>query len=543
MVFVKYLWIILLILTNAVVDIQAINGKKGANKTCNKQAFEEKLKSNTKLVDATSIHDECASMYPKCQNVRFSIRVASAINAKEQLYLLATLYTVEAGCWGYLVNIHYNGVRLHLSKYISQEEINSADFLIAQDKLINEVSYILNVTQIPSGKTKSLSIKKTPSTCEIAAFSFAGAVKAFSNCRNPPGFSEILSIMSKVCKYFSNDVIKVTRYLKQSELTQRHCRLVPFDFPVEEKLTKKSQIKTSIIFVAIGGLSIFLILVIFKIIRMLKQKSTSANKWLRKSQKGDCAFGKEGKYDEVLQNTATRVMILNRPGCKLLDTLLRDLALVLKAYGIDVKLSLLEQGQIDVGKEMSSYIEKNIDSCDYVLIFFAEHNKEHTSLKHRLYEFFLKFIARMAYHQNMGSTFIPLYLTSYDKAITLMPSFLVAAQDAGYRIPNNLMSLVTRLSGGKKPIESKELLAKLNHLLNRMKATCKKMESKEHKECSEGDCDKGTLNDSVSNLSSVCTCTAPSKRPSFHSIAIKTKNGVVIQHEVILEGNVELTAV
>lgn len=120
---------------------------------------------------------------------------------------------------------------------------------------------------------------------------------------------------------------------------------------------------------------------------------------------------------------------------------------------------------------------------------------EHISLKHRLYEFALELMTRMAYHQNISSRFISLYLTSYDKAITLMPSFLVAKQNAGYRIPENLMSLVTRLSGGNKPIESKELLAKLNHLLNRIKATCKKMESKEHRilECSERDCDKVIL--------------------------------------------------
>ncbi|XP_057302955.1 uncharacterized protein LOC130638053 isoform X1 [Hydractinia symbiolongicarpus] len=536
MVLAKYMLISFLMLTNAALDLQAIDVEKGGNRTCNKQAIEEILKNNTKLVDVASIREECLSIYQKCFRIPFSIDAVYANRrVTRQTHLLVTLQNVKTGCWGYLVNIYINDAELYLSKYKLQEEIMGR-YLIADHKLVYDVPYVINVTQIPSGQTQTLIIQKTPSKCEIAAVTFSrtNAEKAFSNCLKPPGFSEIKNSMSKVCKHFSNDIIKVTRYLNQSKLTQNHCRLVPFNFSAEGKLTKKSQIKTHIIVVSIGGLLIILILVVFNIVRKIKQNFIGSHKWSRESRKKDFGFKEEEKHD-----TITRVMILNRPGCELLDTLMRDLALVLKAYGIDVKLSLLEQSQIDAEGGISSYIQRNIDSCDYVLILFTEHNKEHTSSKHRPYEFALKLITAMAYHQNSSFQFIPLYLTSYDKAITLIPSFLLATQDAGYRIPKNIMSLVTRLSGGKKPIKSKEMLPKLNFFLNRMRATCKKVESKKHKECSEGDCDKGALYDSVSNLSSVFASTAPSKWPSFHSIANYAEDGVFLQHEVFSKSNLE----
>ncbi|XP_057302956.1 uncharacterized protein LOC130638053 isoform X2 [Hydractinia symbiolongicarpus] len=457
MVLAKYMLISFLMLTNAALDLQAIDVEKGGNRTCNKQAIEEILKNNTKLVDVASIREECLSIYQKCFRIPFSIDAVYANRrVTRQTHLLVTLQNVKTGCWGYLVNIYINDAELYLSKYKLQEEIMGR-YLIADHKLVYDVPYVINVTQIPSGQTQTLIIQKTPSKCEIAAVTFSrtNAEKAFSNCLKPP-------------------------------------------------------------------------------VRKIKQNFIGSHKWSRESRKKDFGFKEEEKHD-----TITRVMILNRPGCELLDTLMRDLALVLKAYGIDVKLSLLEQSQIDAEGGISSYIQRNIDSCDYVLILFTEHNKEHTSSKHRPYEFALKLITAMAYHQNSSFQFIPLYLTSYDKAITLIPSFLLATQDAGYRIPKNIMSLVTRLSGGKKPIKSKEMLPKLNFFLNRMRATCKKVESKKHKECSEGDCDKGALYDSVSNLSSVFASTAPSKWPSFHSIANYAEDGVFLQHEVFSKSNLE----
>lgn len=68
-------------------------------------------------------------------------------------------------------------------------------------------------------------------------------------------------------------------------------------------------------------------------------------------------------------------MILNRPGCELLDTLLRDVAFILQSYGIQVRLSLLEQSELDAEGGISSYLQRNIDTCDYILIMFTEYSE------------------------------------------------------------------------------------------------------------------------------------------------------------------------
>ena len=68
-------------------------------------------------------------------------------------------------------------------------------------------------------------------------------------------------------------------------------------------------------------------------------------------------------------------MILNRPGCELLECFLRDLAFILKSYNIDVKLTLLERNQLDAEGGIASYMQRNIDKCDYVLLMFTENTQ------------------------------------------------------------------------------------------------------------------------------------------------------------------------
>ena len=63
-------------------------------------------------------------------------------------------------------------------------------------------------------------------------------------------------------------------------------------------------------------------------------------------------------------------MILNAPGCNALQVLLRDLAYILSLYKIDVKLAFLEQTQVDAEGGISSYLQRNIESCDCILIMF-----------------------------------------------------------------------------------------------------------------------------------------------------------------------------
>ena len=66
------------------------------------------------------------------------------------------------------------------------------------------------------------------------------------------------------------------------------------------------------------------------------------------------------------------VMLLSRPGCELMDTLLRDLAYILKSNGIQITFSLLEQSELDAEGGISSYLQRNIDTCDYILIMFTD---------------------------------------------------------------------------------------------------------------------------------------------------------------------------
>ena len=72
---------------------------------------------------------------------------------------------------------------------------------------------------------------------------------------------------------------------------------------------------------------------------------------------------------------AHSVMILNRPGCELYEMFLRDLAFILSTYGIDVKLALLEQTSIDADGGIPCYLQRNIESCDYIFIIFNVRNQ------------------------------------------------------------------------------------------------------------------------------------------------------------------------
>ena len=55
-----------------------------------------------------------------------------------------------------------------------------------------------------------------------------------------------------------------------------------------------------------------------------------------------------------------------------MDTLLRDLAYILKSNGIQITFSLLEQSELDAEGGISSYLQRNIDTCDYILIMFTD---------------------------------------------------------------------------------------------------------------------------------------------------------------------------
>ena len=68
-------------------------------------------------------------------------------------------------------------------------------------------------------------------------------------------------------------------------------------------------------------------------------------------------------------------MILNRPGCEILESFLRDVAFLLQSNGIVIKMALLAQCQIDAEGGIASYLQRNMESCDYVLIMLTEESK------------------------------------------------------------------------------------------------------------------------------------------------------------------------
>ena len=68
-------------------------------------------------------------------------------------------------------------------------------------------------------------------------------------------------------------------------------------------------------------------------------------------------------------------MILYRSGCDHLEIFLRDLAYLLTSHGIVVKAPFLEQSQIDYHGGIASYLQRGIESSDYILIMLTENTK------------------------------------------------------------------------------------------------------------------------------------------------------------------------
>ena len=76
-----------------------------------------------------------------------------------------------------------------------------------------------------------------------------------------------------------------------------------------------------------------------------------------------------------LKNVAKKnvsVMILHRPGCDLLDKIVRDVSFIFHSYDIDVQTPLLEMNSIDAEGGIASYIQRNIKQCSYVVVFVTD---------------------------------------------------------------------------------------------------------------------------------------------------------------------------
>lgn len=481
--------------------------------------------ANGKL-NETLINKMCSDLYPSCGEDTFTSRL-TYIFTKEP-YFKFNFTIVKRGCMAYVIDIYENNTLVLFNITYSK----TGEQKIFERRNLYGVSYRYKVTFFPSGYSISHRVKRSPTKCETyTILSIRKNIKRENPlCNARIDLMDVQITAAPICDYFSNNVADVKNYLKENKLNISNCTIIPYQLPqdvVDEKGNTNKTLHVVFIMSAIL-LIIFIILIIVRIVRNIKRKHNEVLVMDRV----------EGTMEQAGLRQGKKVMILNRPGCELMETLLRDLAFFLKAHGIDVKLSLLEQSQIDAEGGISSYLQRNIDSCDYILIMFTEHDKDHTPLKHRPYEFAVNVISGLAYHQNDSSRYIPLYLTSYEKALSLMPSFLIATQDMGFQIPRELPQLIRRLLGSTIPSKTKEQIVKMNFFINRMKTAFKKIECEKHTTCSEDNCNKGTIYDSVSNLSAVWASTAPSGWSSFHSIYKRPQVDVpLLTTEEILKRN------
>lgn len=77
-------------------------------------------------------------------------------------------------------------------------------------------------------------------------------------------------------------------------------------------------------------------------------------------------------------------MILHRPGCDLLDKIVRDVSFIFHSYDIDVQTPLLEMNSIDAEGGIASYIQRNIKQCSYVVVFVTDPIKGNRKILKRL---------------------------------------------------------------------------------------------------------------------------------------------------------------
>lgn len=96
----------------------------------------------------------------------------------------------------------------------------------------------------------------------------------------------------------------------------------------------------------------------------------------------------------------------------------------------------------------------------------------------------------MAFHENDCSRYIPLYLTSYQEAVSTLPSFLNASQTFGYRLPDDITKLIQNLTNRNSMSSSAERETKDKFFIRKMMDNRKKMLALEHSNCIQEYCTK-----------------------------------------------------
>ena len=94
----------------------------------------------------------------------------------------------------------------------------------------------------------------------------------------------------------------------------------------------------------------------------------------------------------------------------------------------------------------------------------------------------------IAVHDETRAEFIPVYLTTYNKAVSLFPPFLKATSSYGYHLPhkiNDLIGNLQKMTGVRKP---KEQTIKDELFICDMKEAAKHFLLKKHLDCNAEYC-------------------------------------------------------
>ncbi|XP_057289448.1 uncharacterized protein LOC130612168 [Hydractinia symbiolongicarpus] len=414
-------------------------------------------------------------------------------------------------CWG--VISHITGGNLNKCEYKSFDQ-GYEEFYI---QYFTNKMYTFNMTLLPTGETKVIPWQSPDHDCTMSVSDYIqNAIQNLygtSNyCFNKKNAMSVMNFAKIQCKKHDYSATRVKDILKNNLHVTSECKYLLNK--VKANSSKGELERMSVLTIVVVSISLGIVLLLSVTCFVVWRRS----KVRRNTQDNDETL--RIVEPTTSDNKSTSVMILNRPGCELLEVFLRDFAFVLSSYGINVRMALLEQNEIDADGGIASYMQKHINKCDYILIMCTENTNENMEiLKHRPYEFALKIIGGMAFHQNDSSRYIPMYLSSYKESVKTIPSFLNASTSFGYQLPQDIKKLLSRITSKKQLQATGERIAKDQFFIKKMNEHRKKILEKQHPHCIKEYCTKGTCHGSIVNLSSIWPTTVQSaKWSSLHSL-------------------------
>jgi len=100
----------------------------------------------------------------------------------------------------------------------------------------------------------------------------------------------------------------------------------------------------------------------------------------------------------------------------------------------------------------------------------------------------MKLMEGIAVHDETRAEFIPVYLTTYSKAVSLFPPFLKATSTCGYRLPHKVDDLIGNLRKTTGVRKFKEQTVKDRLFISDMKESAKHFLLKKHDDCNSEYC-------------------------------------------------------